>query len=509
MRSDVVLINPPTSQRTGMLTEHLGLAYLAAVLSSAGIGVSVIDCPLVEQTTVENLWEHLAGREQPRVVGITVIDAGAWQRVSSLCHLMRREWPGTLIVLGGYFATFWHDRLAACPEIDAVVRGEGERTLLQLVQRLLAGVSWTTTLGITWRQNSTVIVNAPQPLIESLDELPFPVRQHLPKLKASGGIPTIYGSRGCYYQCTFCQVAQLYQQQPGRCYRSRSVPNILDEIGCIQAISGPGALMFTDDEFIGAGSAGRRRARTFVQQIEQRGLRFWFGFQCRVDSVDRDLFADMQSVGLRLVSVGLESMVSRSLDLFGKRVTVWQNLAALDTLAELGIDCSVGFILFDPQTTLDELAENVAWLRVLPTFPQSLTGLSILRGTPLESHFREKQLLNEGHLHLHVPPQEPAIRSFEVALRRYAPLYWPVTSHLIAAEMRLLTQFGLDANLEARTHEWRRELRELHLYFLDEAIRQLRRKDDDSLDTLLRDMESAFQVFTERARRQLTGVIEL
>ena len=67
MRSDVVLINPPTSQRTGMLTEHLGLAYLAAVLSSAGIGVSFIDCPLVEQTTVGNLGEHFACREQPRV----------------------------------------------------------------------------------------------------------------------------------------------------------------------------------------------------------------------------------------------------------------------------------------------------------------------------------------------------------------------------------------------------------------------------------------------------------
>lgn len=494
MHCDVLLINPPRAQRLGMLTEHLGLAYLAGVLSAAEIDVAVIDCPLWGQTTVAALWQELAAASPPRIVGITVIDVEAWVCVSDFCHIIRREWPGTQIVLGGYFATFWHDRLAAYPEVDVVVRGEGERTFLQLAQRVLENEPWTPTLGITWRQDSTVIVNASQPLIENLDDLPFPIRQHLPQLRASGGIPTLYGSRGCYYHCTFCQVTQLYRQQPGQTYRGRSAANLLSEIRSIHPPCGPGALMFTDDEFIGAGPTGHRRAHLFAEQIEASGLDLRFGFQCRVDSVDRDLFAHLKSVGLRLVSVGLESMVSRSLELFGKRVTARQNLAALETLAELDLSCSVGFILFDPLTTLDELAENVAWLRVLPTFPQSLTGLSVLRGTPLESYFRERNMLDEGHLHLRVLPREPAIRSLEAALRQYASLHTPITTRLIDTEMQLLTQPDSPADLAAGAHKWRRELKALHLYFLDEAINCLRRQDDDPLDGLLGEMESAFGV---------------
>lgn len=496
MNVEVLLINPPSGRSVGIFTEHLGLAYLAGSLLSAGISVEVLDTYIGDLTMEALLKQLQTYSTDPLLVGFTVITKQAWFCVQKISKRIRQIWPDTLIVLGGYFATFWYDKLLECPEVDIIVRGEGEETIVDLVQCVRMKKELSSVKGIAFQHHEQLCITSPRPLVSRLDSLPFPYRPHLEEIVQKGGTPTIYGSRGCLHQCSFCQVAQMYRHQPGKVYRYRSINNIIAELRQISNRLQTCTISFTDDEFIGSTKNGQKRARQLGDQIIAHGLDVPFAFQCRADSIDIGLLGFLRQAGLNFVSFGLESMVQRSLKLFDKHVSAEQNFRAIQTLEALEIDYSIGVILYDPYTTFEELQETLDWLHKLPCFPLSLAGLGILRGTPIEKYFRQTGMLIERDMSLEVLPKEPALRTFHHSLRRYAEIYTTATNNLVDTWMLLLAQKRLPGIWRHTFNRYREYLRQLHLYFLDEVLKFLKKDVENGIAGVLNEMEEEFVGFT-------------
>jgi hypothetical protein len=122
-------------------------------------------------------------------------------------------------------------------------------------------------------------------------------------------------------------------------------------------------IIFVDDNFIGSGQKGRDRAAAIARELIRRRLHIGFSLECRVDQVDPELLRLLKSAGLGWVLLGIESGVQRTLDLFDKKTRVATNAHALETLRQLDLQIGVGFILFEPFTTPEELKLNLQFIR--------------------------------------------------------------------------------------------------------------------------------------------------
>ena len=107
-----------------------------------------------------------------------------YQTALKLVKIAKEACPNCITIAGGSHVSFWDDHaLEECPELDIVVRREGENTMLELVQRIEAGKSYDDVLGTTCRKEGKIVRNPDRPYIEDLDSLPFPARHLWPMEK--------------------------------------------------------------------------------------------------------------------------------------------------------------------------------------------------------------------------------------------------------------------------------------------------------------------------------------
>jgi radical SAM superfamily enzyme YgiQ (UPF0313 family) len=297
------------------------------------------------------------------------------------------------ITVGGHFATFEaRNILLHISGIDSVVRGEGEHTIVELVHRIESGKPLHGVRGLTFRHDGEIIENETRPNIENLDTLPFPARDTLSPVIESGDRVAISAQRGCYGRCTYCSIRSFYGK-PG--VRRRSPENVVDEIESLMASYGARRFSFVDDEFADRSARSRKWVRELCAEIEARGLNINFFAQLRPSDCVEEILAPLKKVGLRELFIGVESISQNALDHFDKQVQKSDVLKAIALADSLGLRLAIGFIMFEPDATIDDLRENSQWLRhhrdALPThyFSSALP----FSGTPLR-----RQLLRDGRL---------------------------------------------------------------------------------------------------------------
>lgn len=405
--SDVVLVVPPHDllyADMGFAADRLGVGYLAATLRQAGFTVSVLHCPALRldaQAAAEAIL-----RQRPALVGISALFSET--DMVGMVQVARAVWehaPGLHLTVGGHPPSLTAGEvLTHFPEIDSVIRAEGEHTLLELASRLKQGRAWQDVAGMSCRLNGGVIHNPLRPLIDDLDQLPFPARDVLDLIPADQAtVAMISSSRGCFGRCTFCSIRAFYSQAPGRLWRARSAENVVAEIETLRRRWPISSIQFVDDNFTGTGQRGRQRAYALAEALIRRKLRLRFSIESRADGVDETLFAALQRAGLATVFLGIESGTQRALDFFNKGTTVETNRRAIDVLRRLGIKCVAGFIPFDPYTTPAELLQNLRFLEEtgldqdLDTYPRFLNRLQVYPGCPVQKTLSERDLLEPVH----------------------------------------------------------------------------------------------------------------
>jgi radical SAM superfamily enzyme YgiQ (UPF0313 family) len=370
---------------------NLGMGYLAAVLQERGHSVQMIDV----RDGPENIAERLSAR-QPLVVGFSLIFQAFLPQFRRLARHLRAAGITSHFTIGGHFPSLCHDEcLAQFPELDSVVRYEGEVTLVDLVERLIRGKDWRDTTGIAYLRAGQVVDTEPRPLVQDLDSLPFPHRPFDPE--QIGGFPTLplLASRGCARRCTFCSIHTFYRTAPGKVVRVRKPAKVIEEMLYLHRHHGVRVILFQDDDFPLWGPAGRRWADELIGRMYDAGLvdRVLWKISCRAEYVNHDLFAKLHDAGLFLVYMGIESGTEEGLEVLNKEMTVEQNLQAIDTLKDLGIQVSYGFMLFDPSSTFDSVRQNIGFLRKMVGDGRAAATFSRMLpygGTPIRDTLRKE-----------------------------------------------------------------------------------------------------------------------
>jgi len=374
---------------------NLGLGYLAAVLRRSGYAVQVVD---IEQDPADIV--RLARELNPVLIGFSLIFQFFIDRYAALLYLLRDNGIDCHFTMGGHFPSLSYEQtLELVPELDSVVRFEGEATLLELVDALVAGADWREIHGLAYRDNSgKVVLTRPRALLEELDQLPYPKRDYEPEAVLGRGIMPIIASRGCARTCSFCSIHTFYRAAPGRIVRTRKPSEVVREMELLHEERGTTIFLFQDDDFPLFGPVWRRWANEFVDELHRSGLsrKVIWKMNCRADAVDRDLFIRMRDAGLYLVYMGLESGSEQGLETLHKQITVEQNVKAVEMLKSIGLMFEYGFMLLDPSSTFESIRENIAFLRTILAdgcLPVTFCRMLPYDGTPIKD-----ELVRSGRL---------------------------------------------------------------------------------------------------------------
>ncbi len=364
---NVLFINPPvpgfSESYAKLLTFNtipLALLYPATVLKKAGHHVEICD---IKSGDTLRIGKHI------QIVGITT-DTVRYPEAMIIAKMAKKL--GKIVVMGGNHVTFDAENTLKSGYVDFIVRGEGEITMLNLVNALSQADGCDPSLinGVAWRnKDGEVVVNPPSRWIKDLDELPIPDHSLL-KLdlyrsasfnrfgKLGKPMFQISGSRGCPYDCSFCIVTSVY----GAKWRCRSPESMLFEVEQAMKL-GFDNFFFVDDLF----STNYKRTIEFCEEILKRGMKFSWSAQCSCDSIAKheDMVQIMSEAGCEAVLLGVENMDADTLKLYRKRATVDDNFQAVRILRKYNIVSLASTIVGTPGETHESMNTNFGYLMEL------------------------------------------------------------------------------------------------------------------------------------------------
>jgi anaerobic magnesium-protoporphyrin IX monomethyl ester cyclase len=331
----------------------LSLSYLASVLIREGIEVRILDFLVIRYhpTKLRRELEEF----RPHLVGATCVTLNypVARRMLRVCKAFD---PHIFTVIGGPHVTFDADEtLLRSPWIDAVVIGEGERTLVELASAVREGRGIHHVPGIAYASEGNVVKTPTRALIEDLDQLPLPARELLPvaRYRALGTTCTVITSRGCPYSCIFCSGHRMF----GPKVRFRNSGLVVDEIERLQRDFGLAKVNIVDDTF----TVNRRHAEAVCEEMLRRNLKMRWSVFARVDGISADLARLMNRAGCEWVLFGVESGDEGILRTIKKGITPEQVQCAVKTVTEAGINVFNSFILGLPGESPETAHRSLAF----------------------------------------------------------------------------------------------------------------------------------------------------
>ena len=303
-----ILINPNTSSAKGInkatIEPPIGIAYLASYLKKNGHACSLIDANILQLSDQDVLKKI---DSDTAIVGISFNVVSAISAFK-LVKYLKSELPNTIFIAGGPHPTCIPEICINEFEFDAVCIGEGEETFLEIVQNIKGNKSdpFEGVNGIYYKKSGKVIKNPARKLIENLDMIPFTDLELLPDLSLyrsrtrAKPCGIILASRGCPYQCTYCNKNIFHER-----YRLRSVENVISEIEYQIQRFGIKQIDFLDDNL----TVNAKFANNLFDEIVKRNLNLFINLQngVRADLINEDLVKKMKLAGVFKVSIGVES----------------------------------------------------------------------------------------------------------------------------------------------------------------------------------------------------------
>jgi anaerobic magnesium-protoporphyrin IX monomethyl ester cyclase len=366
LRLRVLFIEPPKDIWFVMgeyLPPPYGIIQLAAYLEKqmTNLHLEVLDCN-AEKVDWKNMEQRIA-TFKPDVVACASLATCNTYAVAKTLETAKRVAPTVLTVSGGqHFSATAQESLQQFPEIDVIVRGEGEQTLAELTKTYQTKSNFSSILGISYRHGNIIAHNPPRPQVENLEDLPFPgyhlVKDNMPKYHFSimGGENNPYalieGARGCNHKCSFCTQWRHWQA----CWRVKSAKRIADEMAFCNHEFGSKFIWLTDDNF----GAGQRPAE-IAEEIIARQLPddvSWF-VQARCDDIirNKEILPRLRKSGLNWVLLGVENSNPRTLEAFKKGITPAESKKAVRLLKDNGIFAHAMVIIGSRKDTHQTIAQ--------------------------------------------------------------------------------------------------------------------------------------------------------
>jgi anaerobic magnesium-protoporphyrin IX monomethyl ester cyclase len=344
--------------------QGLGLPYLAAVLEEAGFNVKIFDLypPSPDTDDPVVLDQRLAdviAQEQPIIVGVTIHTPAYAERVR-LARFIRERLPETLLIAGGHHPSAEPAHLLQNSDFDVCVIGEGERTLLDIAERvhlvhqrlrlMVAGDKgkeaddWLQDIpGLAYKRESKIICNPACPPVADLDSLPF-LAHHLLGLESYAPHPNlgikstgIITYRGCPMRCAFCLNPQ------GRWVRMRNPLKVVDEMERVVVEYDVRGFNFYDNLF----GLNLKHALAVCEEILRRSRPLKMMWDCWTagDLVSVELAEKMRAAGCVRVGFGAESGDDEVLRKAQRGFTVAQHQAGIHALKSAGLKVEAFFMV--------------------------------------------------------------------------------------------------------------------------------------------------------------------
>jgi len=366
----------------------LGLAQVAAVLEKNNISVRILDCTALQMG--QHALEQAIRQEQPDVVGATTLTPFFYDAVE-IAKTVKGVDPGIVTVLGGPHVTFLpEETLKENTAVDIVARGEGERTLIDLVRCLEHGNRLSGVKGIGFRSNGEVILTEPQPLVD-VNELPLPAYHLLPMEKyyfvVLGRFATVIASRGCPHQCTFCSEWRFW----GGRWRPRDPKKIGDELELLVRKYNMESIWFGDDCF----NVSAELIQGICDEIKTRHLDFSWFYQGRADLLveHRDLLPLMRETGNRMVQIGIEASTEQELNELNKKLTLDKLVEAVELLKKHDIVAQGLIIVGTRSDSADSIIHKMRYMQRLDVDFPIFTMFTPFPGSDIYQEAKKKNWL--------------------------------------------------------------------------------------------------------------------
>ena len=392
----VVLATAPEEYINKSYAPPLGLGYLAGALLQHGHEVIIVDSHVYEYNIKQAVNAIL--KHEPTLLGVSASSVNRFSAIRLIREVKSRR-PQMIIVAGGpHFSWTAGDALENVPEIDIVVRGEGDRTLPEIVDALQKGAGFEKILGCIFRHDGRIMTNPPRPFIQNLDELP-PVPWHLYDLKRYNAVMEgenktpvvgVISSRGCPNQCVFCANA-------AKLFRRRDPVKFVDEMEYLHKEYGFKGFDVWDDTL----NIVKSHVMEICTEIQRRGLNILWYARLRVNKVDEEMLREMRRSGCISLGYGVESGSPKVLKEIKKDINLDQVRWATQKSLELGFYVRLFFIYSLPGETIDDLKMTEKLRAELQTMGRSDklyvgAGLCLIYpGTQLETLAKEQGTFRE------------------------------------------------------------------------------------------------------------------
>jgi anaerobic magnesium-protoporphyrin IX monomethyl ester cyclase len=336
-------------------------AYLYGALKHAGFDdIGFIDA-MTNNIDDEELEKRLRAEPPPDVIGCTSITPSIYKAESTLA-LAKKIHPNALTVLGGIHATFMFQQvLAEAPQVDCIVRGEGEEILVNLVRAVQNGTfneERAHIKGLAFREDGRIVSTPAHEPIQNLDSLtpdwsvlewhkytyiPLGVRVAIPNF-----------ARGCPFTCSFCSQWKFW-----RTYRTRTPKNFVDEIETLVKEHEVGFFILADEE----PTINRKKFIALCQELIDRDLGIHWGINTRVTDIlrDEDMLPFYRRAGLVHISLGTEAAAQLQLERFRKETTIAQNKKAIQLIRDAGMVAEAQFIIGLENETKESIEDTYRW----------------------------------------------------------------------------------------------------------------------------------------------------
>ncbi|MFH1194143.1 MAG: radical SAM protein [bacterium] len=344
------------------LEENLALGYLSSSLKCAGHQSEII--PFSFQNEITKVARKIL-KQKPNLVGLSLVAQRRYPDFQKLIIELRRKGYKGHITAGGHFASLRASEILndTCG-IDSIIHHDGEERIVELAKLLESNLPIPENFdGITYRESGNCSKYQPALRVARVDSLDFPVRRKPDRTLGYFRAP-IVSSRGCTGSCTFCSIYAWHKQVPSGRIRYRSPENVVDEMVELNKQHGVKIFIFHDDDFIHADKReALARCRQIFDSAQQRiGEQFAFVIKCRPDDVEENLFRYLKKMGLVRVYIGIETNSKTGISLLNRKVTPEINERGLEILRGPGVYSCFNMLIFHPETTIDELKENIDFL---------------------------------------------------------------------------------------------------------------------------------------------------
>lgn len=358
-RPEILLVTPP--YHSGVVESAgswlpLGLLYVGGALRKADYGVALYDA-MTRFHTLAGVRETLR-RERPDAVFVSCITATVLDGIE-VCRVAKEESPDTLTVLGNTHPTFMYEEvLREHPEVDVVVRGEGEETAVELMDAWTAGADFGRVRGIAFRQGDEVITTPCRPFIQELDGVRpawdlVPWSQYSYRPKPSSTLAVVSSSRGCKHHCLFCSQRLFWNES----WRAVSAKRFVDELEMLRDRYGVDVAMIADE----IPSLDPERWEAILDLLIARDLGVALLLETRVDDILRDaaLLPKYRRAGIEHIYVGVESVNQATLDLFKKDAKVEEGKRAIELINAHDIISETSFVMGMPRETKEDMDRTI------------------------------------------------------------------------------------------------------------------------------------------------------